>query len=578
MNEGRERDGFIGEVLRLYLVSTVREMVVTTVRTAYSTCFAEGEDFTCGLFDAQGDLIAQAQGVPVHTGALSEAVSHIISHAGPIQEGDIFLHNDPFSGGTHLADGMICRPMFAQGQLVGFAANRGHWTDIGGMTPGGWSGAAEHAVQEGVRIPGVRLFRAGVINEAVRGFLLRNVRMSSQLWGDIQAQIASSVIAERRIRELIERYGIQGYREGIAAARAYSLRRFESGLANLPDGVVEGADFIEDDGRGGGPYWIRVRVTKAGSTIGVDFTGTDLQVMAPINSTFACTKAGAVGAVLAVVDPEIPLNVGVIKALEINAPLGSVVNPRYPAPTFSASADPAGRVAETVLRAFSKLVPDRVPAASYDTGNNVVAAGLDAKRTPYLWYNFESGGCGAQAGRDGNSAEHHLMGNSKNESCEVWEARYPVEVASYRLVTDSGGVGRWRGGLGTERRIRLLADARLSGVSDRHLAGPVGVDGGATGTPNAFAIERDGVRRSLQDQFDLLSPSKFWSLPFRAGDVFVSTQAGGGGYGDPRLRDRDAVMADLREGYVSAAAAEREYGYVAKDVPAREKYDDARRC
>jgi N-methylhydantoinase B/oxoprolinase/acetone carboxylase alpha subunit len=557
-----EIDRFTAEVLRSYLVSTVQDMVSTTTRTAYSTCFAEGEDFTCGLFDAQGDLIAQAQGVPVHTGALSEAVAHVIRHAGPIQEGDVFLHNDPFTGGTHLADGMICRPMFVQGELVGFAANRGHWTDIGGMTPGGWSGAAEHAVQEGVRIPGVRLLKAGVVNEAVRGFLLRNVRMSSQLWGDIQAQIASSIIAERRIRELIDRYGLKGFEEGIAAAQSYSLRRFEKGLASLPDGVVESADFIEDDGRGGGPYWIRVKVGKTGSTISVDFTGTDPQVMAPINSTFACTKAGVVGAVLAVVDPEIPLNVGVIRALDINAPLGTIVNPTYPAPTFGASADPAGRVAETVLRAFSRLVRERVPAASYDTGNNVVAAGLDRDGDPYLWYNFESGGCGARPGLDGNSAEHHLMGNSKNESCEVWEARYPVEIVSYRLVPDSGGAGRWRGGLGTERRIRLLADAHLSGLSDRHQAGPIGVDGGGPGRPNGFAIERDGVLRTLQEHFNLASPSKFWSLPLQAGDVFVSAQAGGGGYGDPHRRAPEAIASDVREGYVTVVAAERDYGFV----------------
>src|SRR5207302_1598258 len=240
-------------------------------------------------------------------------------------------------------------------------ANRGHWTDIGGMTPGGWSGAAEHAVQEGVRIPGVRLMRAGVVNEAVRGFILRNGRVSTQLWGDIQAQIASNVIAERRIRELI-----------------------------------------------------------------------------------------------AVTDPDIPLNDAIINAIESVIPPGTLVNPNYPAPTFSASADPAARVAETMLRALAKLVPDRVPAGAYATGNNVVAGGVKADGQPYLWYNFESGGCGARPGLDGNSAEHHLMGNSKNESAEVWEARYPVRVLSYRLVDDSAGAGRWRGGMGTERRIQLL--------------------------------------------------------------------------------------------------------------------------
>jgi allantoinase len=300
----------------------------------------------------------------------------------------------------------------------------------------------------------------------------------------------------------------------------------------------------------------------------VDFTGTDQQVMAPINSTLACTKASVVGALIAVTDPDIPLNDAIIGAIESVIPRGTLVNPNYPAPTFSASADPAARVAETMLRALARLVPHRVPAGAYATGNNVVAGGVKPDGQPYLWYNFESGGCGARPGLDGNSAEHHLMGNSKNESAEVWEARYPVRVLSYRLVDDSGGAGRWRGGMGTERRIQLLADARLSGVSDHHLSGPVGIQGGGPGRPNGFAIERDGHRKSLQEQFDLPSPSKFWALPLKTGDVFVTVQAGGGGCGDPLERDRRALEADIRQGYVSRESAVRDYRYAGAEAGA----------
>jgi N-methylhydantoinase B len=192
-------DAFTAEVLRLYLVSTVREMVVTTVRTAYSTCFAQGEDFTCGLFDGAGKMIAQDQGVAVHTGGLQDAVGHIMAEAGELEEGDVYIHNDPYRGGTHQADVLVCRPMYGGGELLGFAANRGHWSDIGGMAAGGWSGAAEDVIQEGLMIPALRLMRRGVVDEDVRALLESNTRLPRQMWGDLQAQVASTIVAERRV-------------------------------------------------------------------------------------------------------------------------------------------------------------------------------------------------------------------------------------------------------------------------------------------------------------------------------------------------------------------------------------------
>ena len=560
MNAAQD-DPFTAEILRSYLVSTVREMVATTTRTAYSTCLCHGEDFTCGLFDATGRMIAQDQGVPVHAGALCDAMSNIIETAGVIHEGDVFVHNDPYNGGTHQADVLVCRPIFANGRLLGFAGNRGHWTDVGGMAPGGWSGGAEDVVQEGLIIPAVRLMSRGTINQDIKAFLLRNVRLASQLWGDIQAQIASDLIAERRILELVDRYGINGYFAAVETALTYSRRRFLSGLETISDGVVEASDFIEDDGRGHGPFTIRVRLTKHQDGVIVDFTGTDQQVLAPINCTLAGTKAAVIVSLVAVIDPDIPLNAGVVDVIDVVAPSGSLVNPHYPAPVFGTTADPADRVAETMLRALAQLVPDRVPAGSYMTGNNVTGSGVAEDRSQFLWYSYQSGGCGARPSLDGNSAEWHIMANSKNESMEVWERRYPVEFLAYRLVEDSGGAGCWRGGLGTERRIRLLKDTRLSGISDHHATGAHGVAGGQSGLPNGFAVERNGVRHSLQELYDLPSPSKFSNLSLHTGDVFVTTQGGGGGYGDPRSRDPANIQADLRAGYICAQAAEDIYGF-----------------
>jgi N-methylhydantoinase B/oxoprolinase/acetone carboxylase alpha subunit len=557
---GAQLDTFSLEILRSYLVSTVREMVATTTRTAFSTCFAHGEDFTCGLFDVRGRLIAQDQGVPVHAGALGDAVAHVIDQAGDIQPGDVFVHNDPYNGGTHQADGLVCRPMFAEGALAGFAVNRGHWTDIGGMAPGGWSGSAEDVNQEALIIPSVRLFSRGEVVEDVKRMILRNVRLPVQLWGDIQAQIASNVVAERRISGLVERHGRDGFDAVVDATLQYSRRRFLSGLEQLADGVAEASDVIEDDGRGRGPLTIAVRVEKTPERVVVDFAGTDPQAVAPVNSTLACTKAAVICSLVAVVDADIPLNAGVVDLIEVRAPRGSLVNPTSPAPTFGATADPSDRVSETVLRALSQLAPQRTPAGSYSTGNNVTGGGLRPDGSQFLWYSYQAGGCGARPWADGNSAEWHLMANSRNESMEVWETRYPVEFLSFGLIPGSGGPGRYRGGLGTERRMRITEPTRLSGISDHHRIGAAGLEGGASGLPNGFAIERDGKRTTLDELFGLASPSKFANLQIRAGDVFVSIQGGGGGFGDPKERDRDLVRADVEAGYVPPEQAAI-YGY-----------------
>ncbi len=553
---GSSVDGFTAEILRGYLIGTVREMVATTTRTAFSTCFAQGEDFTCALFDPVGRMVAQDQGVPVHAGALEEAVRHVISTAGTVVPGDVFLHNDPYNWGTHQADGLVCRPIFVDGELSGYAANRGHWSDIGGMAPGGWSGDAVEVVQEGLLLPTIRLYRGGELAADVLALLRANVRMSNQLWGDIQAQIASNVVAERRIRSLVDRYGSEGLRSAYTAAMDYSRRRFESALDGIADGTAEAEDVLEDDARGNGPFRIKVRLTKSDTGVIVDFAGSDAQAKAPINSTKACTKAAVVAAVVAVCDPGLPLTSALTEQIQIRTESGTIVDPEPPAPTFGATADPAARVSQVVLSALAELASARVPAGAYATGQNLTGStgGDDASA---LWYSYQSGGCGARPDRDGNSAEWHLMGNSKNESMEVWETRYPVEFLGYGLIPDSGGRGRWRGGLGTERQIRVLEPTRISAIADHHRIGAVGRESGESGLPNGFVIERDGERRSVEDFAGLASPSKFANVQLAAGDVLISIQGGGGGFGDPAKRPGELHDEDLRLGYVTEEGAPR---------------------
>ena len=554
-------DPFSAEIIRNHLISTVRTMVETTRRTAYSTLFSEGLDFTCGLFDARGRMVAQALGMPTHTGTLGDTLQNIRDTYQEFHEGDVILHNDPYSGGAHQGDVAVVRPMFVQGELQGFAMNRGHWTDVGGMTPGGWSGTARDVVQEALLIPPVKLYRGGVLNREIKDLVLRNVRMAKQCWGDLQAQIASSIVAERLLGDLIDKYGREAILDGMDAAIDYSRRRFMAALEQLPNGTWEGADHFEDDGHGGGPHLIKVTATKKGRRIVVDFAGSDPQVRGPVNGSMTFTKAAAYAAAMATVDPTAPFNSGIVDLIEVRAPEGCIVNPVYPAPIYCSSADPINKTYEVVLKALGQMAPRRMSAGTYVTGNCMTASGLNPDTgEEFLWLEFESGGCGARPNKDGNDAAWVLMVNCMNESMEVWESRYPVRFEKYEMLTNSAGAGKYRGGLGVCRQMRHLTDTLVSACADRHLIPPWGLDGGREGMPNGFAVIRDGEVSDFPTLCGTLSPAKFSLVPLEADDVVEITVAGGGGYGDPLERDASLVERDVLHGYVSVQAAREEYG------------------
>ncbi|HKQ01476.1 MAG TPA: hydantoinase B/oxoprolinase family protein [Actinomycetes bacterium] len=560
MSQPPQLDPFTAEIIRSYLLSIMHEMVLTTTRTAYSTCFSEGEDFTCGLFDTRGRMIAQAYGIPGHAGALVDAVETIIRAYPSFEPGDVIVFNDPYDGANHQADVVVACPMFVADRHVGFAVNRGHWSDIGGMSPGGWSGTVDHVVQEGLIIPPAKLYRAGELNREIQEFILKNVRMARQCWGDLQAQLASNIVAERRVRELAGKYGLDRLLLGMEAALEYSRRRFTRFLEDFPDGEYAATEVIEDDGHGGGPHTIRVKVIKDGSSLVVDLTGTDRQVLGPVNCTFSGTRSACFVALAAVIDPMIDMNSGVIDLIEIRATPGTLVRPVYPAPTFS-WADTCIKTCEAILRALRGMAPDRVPAGSLGTGNNLTASGVDPETNEeFLMYLFEPGGTGARPNKDGNNVDWPIIANAKNESMEVWETRYPVRFLGYGMNTDSAGPGAHRGGLGATRRLQLLRPALVTACADRHVIPPWGLEGGHAGTPNDFSVVRDGQRHDIQRLFDTRSPSKFSLLPLQAGDVLEVTEGGGGGYGDPLRRDPSLVERDVRDGYVSRASAGDDYG------------------
>ncbi len=552
-------DPVTAEIMRNYFLSAVREMTNVTIRSAYSTCFAEGIDFSCALFDDRGRLFAQAAGLPLHIGSLFDAIQTILDQAGELQEGDVILHNDPYTGACHQADVVIATPMFAGGELLGLSVNRGHWTDVGGMTAGGWSGSARHVVQEGLIIPVCHLYRGGKLQREVQEFILKNVRMPRLIWGDIQAQISSAHAASDRMAELAERHGVAEVRAAIQYSLDYAHRRFSERMATLPNGRFESSDVMDDDGFGGGPFLIKVTLGKTPDKITVDFEGSSEQAQGPANCTFALTKAGVLTAVKAVIDPEMPLNSGILDLIDVRAPLGTLVNPTYPAPVFFGTGDPSARVCETVLRALAGAVPDRIVAGSYSGGLNCTGWSLTKEGEEYLWYSFGPGGCGARRSRDGLTAEWHPMGCCGNESIEVWEARYPVRFSKRELRTDSAGPGRTRGGLGDVRAMECLEETYVTACADRVVSKPWGVEGGLEGTGNDFAVVRGGQEHSFPELFGVASNAKFSNILLDVGDAFVIKGGGGGGYGAPAERDAELVAADVKNGYVSADAARDAY-------------------
>jgi N-methylhydantoinase B/oxoprolinase/acetone carboxylase alpha subunit len=352
----------------------------------------------------------------------------------------------------------------------------------------------------------------------------------------------------------MDRYGFDAVLDGMQETIRYSRQRFLAGMAAIPNGRYTATEVMEDDGVTDRRYDIVVSIDKSDAGFTVDFTGTSAQAPTPINATITSTRAAVYAALIALVDPSVNANAGVFDLVDVVAPEGTFVNAKRPAPVFGCTFEISKRVPETILKAFAKTLPKRVSAGSFGSGNNMSARFIDPQTgAESLWYNFYEGGQGATAYTDGNNALYFWAGTALNQPIEVWEHKYPVLVERYALIAGSGGAGRYRGGLGTVHEIRLLADHFLSGLGDRHRIAPWGVGGGEPGLPNRWLLRRDGRTRTIQDEFNLASPSKFYNVPLKAGDVLIIETGGGGGYGDPALRDDEAIARDLRDGYVIAA-------------------------
>jgi len=559
------------EVLREAFVSIVREMRITLVRTAYSSILYEGEDFSCVLMDGQSQIVAMSKGQdhPLHIVPISWSMRAVREKFGDdIHPGDVFLHNDPYSGGTHLNDVAMLWPLFAPGahgeqEIFVFPVVRAHWGDVGGMSPGSLSGGATEIFQEGVRIPPVRIVDRGRPNDAALELIFANMRGPRERQGDFQAMLGTCRKAAERIEALAARYGTATVRSAVAELMDRAEARMRHAIRALPDGRYEYEAHLESGRERLEPLTVRARVTVAGDAIEVDLAGTSPQTAGPTNVGPAMAPTGAFTIVKSFLDPGSDVNSGAFRPLTVLTPPGTIVNADPPAPC-GGMVEVKYCVETAVMGALAQALGGRVTGDLKGGGNHCYVGGPDPRSgETFIFYEYPAGGTGAHADGDGNNTVRAWTESDMTtlQPIEAVEQLYPVRVERTALREDSGGPGRFRGGLGLTRHVRIrTGGTRLSVLAEKAVLPPFGVSGGAAGARNHFWVLRDD--RAVEPS---PLPGKVSGFPILPGDVLVMDSSGGGGFGDPLERALDAVAADVAEGYVTREAAESIYGAVIRD-------------
>lgn len=549
------------------LQQVATEMDLTFERAAFSPVISEGFDRSDGIYDKDtGDVIAQGElGLPIFVGVMQFTTRAVIAHAREVRPGDIFLVNDPYCGGTHLMDVKMVKPFFYRGRLWAYLSNTGHWPDTGGAVPGGFSTRATEVQQEGLRLPPVRLFREGVMQDDILSIVLANIRVPEERIGDIKAQTAALAVGERRLTALLDRYGAETVAACIQELRRRSEHLMRAHIAKIPDGVYTGEAHVDTDGVDPDPLVIRLTLKKEGSDLRFDFSRSSPPCRGPLNSVIATTRA-AVYLAIKHIFPDVPINAGCFEPLRVDDPHGTFLYARYPRPVSGCAAEVSARIAECVFTTLARAIPDELFAAPAGTSGNLTLGGHDPlKERRYIMYVFSGGGYGGSADSDGLTNGCSTIGISKTQPTEVLEQHYPVLFEQYALRERSGGAGRTRGGFGVDYRIRVRrGEALLSFLMDHGRFGPPGLFGGEDGARNEVIVERAGAV--------YVSPhwSKDEDIRVVAGDLVTVRTPGGGGYGDPLDRDPELVRRDVLRGYYPAGDAERDYGVVLRAGPGPE--------
>jgi N-methylhydantoinase B len=519
-------DPITSEVIKSSLMYASEEMGIAVRNSAYSPNIKERLDHSCALFDAAGRLIAQAEHIPVHLGSLPwglrETLAVVKRRGTTMQPREMWVVNDPYVSGTHLNDVTVVRPVFHDNMLVGFAANKAHHTDVGGSVPGSMSADASELFEEGLIVPPMLLMRDDrVIDETIQLFRA-NSRTPEARSGDLKAQIAGNLTGERRLLELVARYGLPLFEAAIERALGDSERRLIAEMRTIKEGVVEVEDFLEDP-TGEPSIKIRLRLEHCNGKMTLDYTGTSPQLNVPLNAVYGVTLSGIYYAIRAVTDPTIPMNDGCFRPIEVIAPVGTLLNPRRPAPVSGGNVETSTRNAEVVLQALAQLAPERVPAMSMGTMANVMMGGTDKNGTSWTFYETNGGGMGARPTMDGIDGIHCHMTNTLNTPIEAIERYFPILITRYELADDTGGKGKFRGGHGLIRSFTLRnGTAKVSLLADRHTLHPKGSHGGGDAATGKHTLVRNGKEERIGAKT---------TLKLERGDTVIVQTPGGGGYG-----------------------------------------------
>jgi N-methylhydantoinase B len=544
-------------VIQNGLKQVCNEMDLAFVRSAFSPIISEALDRSDGIYHRDtGDLIAQGDlGLPVFVGTMQFSTQNVIQRVSDVRPGDVIVVNDPYLGGTHLMDVRFTRPFFYKGKLWAWLANTGHWPDTGGAVPGGFSANATEVEQEGLRLPPVKLYKEGKLDEEILSIILSNIRIADQRIGDIKAQAAALAVGERRLTALLDRYGADLVDACVVELRRRAAQQMRALIATIPDGRYLGESFVDSDGVVDEPLRIAVAIEKRGSDLQFDLSQSSPPCQGPMNSVIATTKSSIYLAIKHIF-PEVPINAGTFEPLHIAVPKGTFLDAQYPRPVSGCAAEVSQRIAEAVFVALAQAIPERLFAAPAGTSGNFALGGTDPKTgRGYVMYVISGGGYGGYRDGDGLTNGCSTIGISKTTPIEVMEQRYPVLFEEYALREGSGGAGRWRGGFGVRYTVKLRrGEARASMVMDHGRFGPPGIDGGAPGAVNTV-VARQGATTYIPPH-----RSKDQDIRIAAGDTITVETPGGGGFGDPRLREPKLVERDVARGYYTPETAARLFG------------------
>lgn len=558
-NTSSLRDPMTQAVIKKCFMSLADEMGLMLVRTAHSEAVRDNMDFSTAIFDPLGRVVAQGFVIPIMLGAMPDALDEILARYGSnLEEGDVYILNDPDEGGMHLPDIFLFKPIFLDDKLLGFVGCVAHHIDVGGRVPGGNAADSTSIYQEGLQIPVLPLYKAGHRNEDLIRMIEKNVRLPKILIGDLHAQLASCHVGEKGLLQLAERHGMDALHGYIDDILDHTENMVRSAFSEIPDGEYTFTDFLDDDGMGSGPIRIQVAVKVCGSEIWVDFAGTSGQVKAALNATVSYTKASAYCAIVAVIDSaESVNNDGLYRCIHVAVPEGSILNPIRPA-ARSARGLTGFRVIDAMFGALHGAVPSRGLAGGEGGANMITISEQRIGRDDHILVNFVCGGWGGRNGRDGLEGVSCIGANLANVAVESMELHHPVQIEEYGFVPDTGGQGEFRGCLSVVRQYRFLGKVGvLSYRSDRRDHLPFGLAGGNEGTPSITLLNPRTPKEELL-------PAKM-TREIRSGDVIRHITAGGGGYGAPKMRDVARINKDLRDEKFSAAFVVSHYGAISKD-------------